>query len=117
MELFVVGYAVRNPARLWGFLNVASDVLYDALGGQNRFRSVFPQIELVQRQYRDAGQYQISLHAHDEPALKQLMENQAVRQAAAALALRVMRKRATIYSKFHCQQLAELILCGEQGPA
>jgi hypothetical protein len=38
------------------------------------------------------------------------MADPIVRQAAAVLALRVMGKRATIYSKFHCKQLAACVL-------
>jgi hypothetical protein len=110
MEAFVIGFTKVKPLELWGFVNVASDVLYGAFGNEDGFIKCFPSIELVRRNYRDAGQNQISLHAHDEASLKIIMESAAIRKAAAVLALRVMRKRATIYGKFHCKQLADYLL-------
>ena len=42
--------------------------------------------------------------------MAELLADESVSKAAAMLALRVMRKRATIYAKFHCTQLADLAL-------
>jgi hypothetical protein len=110
METFVIGNVKDKPHELWGFVNVDSDVLYRAFGDESGFIKAFPSIELVRRNYRDAGQNQISLHAHDELPLSKLMQSIPVRSAAAALALRIMRKRATIYGKYHCKQLADHLL-------
>jgi hypothetical protein len=110
METFVVGYLKGDKNGLWGFVNVATDVLFDGYAGEAAFRDARPSIDVVQRNYRDAGQYQVSLHATDTDALVDLMADPIVRQAAGVLALRVMRKRATIYSKFHCKQLAACLL-------
>jgi hypothetical protein len=110
MELLVLGYQKDHPSELWGFVVVASDVLSKTFKNDEAIRTVFPSVELVRRDYRDAGQHQLSLHAHDIESVKALLRHSAVRQAAAALALRVMRKRATIYSKFHCKQLADSVL-------
>ena len=95
---------------MWGFVNVASDVLNELAGGINDFATTHPMIEMIKRNYRDAGQYQISLQANDQASLRSLLESTVVRRAASALTLRVMRKRATIYGKFHCKQLADAIL-------
>jgi hypothetical protein len=111
METFVVGYFRDDPEAIWGFCNVASDVLFEEFGSQERFRQSFPEIEVVSsREYRDAGQHQLSLHAWCGSDLAKLMESVAIRRAAGVLALRVMRKRATIYSKFHCKQLADYLM-------
>ena len=110
MELFVVGHDLVKPKEMWGFVNVASDVLVELAGGLDLFASTHPMIEMVERNYRDAGQHQISLHAPDESSLRLLLGNHMVCKAAGVLALRVMRKRATIYGKFHCKQLADAIL-------
>lgn len=110
METFVVGNLIRDSREIWGFVNVASDVLLEHFDGERGFAKAFPSIDLVQRGYRDAGQYQISLHARDQPSLRGLIANPAVRRASAALVLRLMRKRATIYGKFHCKQLADCLL-------
>jgi len=110
METFVVGNFKEDRRELWGFVNVASDTLFEHFDGEGGFARAFPSIELIQRGYRDAGQYQISLHAYDQPSLRGLIGSAAVRQAAAVLVLRVTRKRATIYGKFHCKQLADCLL-------
>lgn len=89
---------------------MASDVLSRTFKSDKAILMEFPDVELIRRDYRDAGQYQLSLHAHDLVTMKALLANSAIQEAAAVLALRVMRKRATIYSKFHCKQLADLVL-------
>jgi hypothetical protein len=66
----------------------------------------FPSVEIIRRQYRDAGQHQVTLWAGDEQSFATILGHKAVQQAGASLALRVMRKRATIYSKFHCKHVA-----------
>ncbi len=107
MELFVMGYLKNDPQELWGFVNVASDVLFKTFKTEEVVMNAFPDVEFFRSEYRDAGQHQLSLHAHDLATMKALLANSTVREAAATLALRVMRKRATIYSKFHCKQLAD----------
>lgn len=110
METFVLGYLKNSPTEMWGFLTVASDVLSETYENDEMLMASFPSIEIIRREYRDAGQHQITLWAGDERSLKMLLEDKAVQQSAATLALRVMRKRATIYSKFHCKQLADLAI-------
>lgn len=115
MELLVVGYHKRSPSEMWGFVTVASDVLSETFPTDESLVTTFPLIELVRRDYRDAGQHQISLHAGDEQCMSEILRHEAVRRAAAMLALRVMRKRATIYTKFHCKQLAGVAMEGAHG--
>ena len=110
MELLVMGYQKDNPKEFWGFFTVASDVLSKTFKDDNAIKAAFPEVELVRRDYRDAGQHQLSLHAHDLETMQALLKHSAVQAAAAALALRVMRKRATIYSRFHCKQLCDATL-------
>lgn len=110
METFVLGYLKNSPTEMWGFLTVASDVLSETYENDEMLMASFPSIEIIRREYRDAGQHQITLWAGDERSLIMLLEDKAVQQSAATLALRVMRKRATIYSKFHCKQLADFAL-------
>lgn len=95
---------------MWGFVTIASDVLSETFKTDQAIMAAFPTIEIVRRQYRDAGQHQITLCASNEPSMRAILENKAVRRAAALLALRVMRKRATIYAKFHCKQLADFAM-------
>ncbi len=110
MEALVIGYFKNSPTEIWGFLTVASDVLSEAYENDESLMAAFPSSEIIRREYRDAGQHQITLWAGDEQSLSVLLEDKIVQKAAATLALRVMRKRATIYSKFHCKQLADLAM-------
>ena len=106
MELLVLGFHKDDPSALWGFVTVASDVLSDTFKTDKSLMDFFPSVEIVRRQYRDAGQHQVTLWAADEQSFAAILRHGAVQHSAASLALRIMRKRATIYSKFHCKQMA-----------
>lgn len=110
MELLVLGCHKATPSEMWGFVTVASDVLSETFPTDDALMAAFPLIEVVRREYRDAGQHQVTLHANNERSMKEILEHKVVRQAAPSLALRVMRKRATIYAKFHCKQLADFAM-------
>lgn len=112
MELLVIGYHKSRSSDMWGFVTVASDVLSETFPTNDALATAFPSMEVIRREYRDAGQHQITLHADNEQCMKAILRHKAVRRAAAALALRVMRKRATIYAKFHCTQLAGVAMGG-----
>ena len=105
MELLVLGCHKDDPSAMWGFVTVASDVLSDTFKTDQSLLDFFPSIEIIRRQYRDAGQHQVTLWAGDEQSLAAILRHRAVQQTAASLTLRVMRKRATIYSKFHCKHV------------
>lgn len=112
MELFCLGY-YKDPALAggaWGFVNVASDVLIDAYGGEAGFQHAHPHVEVRRVAYRDAGVHQVNLSAQIQDDMFDLLNDKAVTQAAAELCARLMRKRATIYSKFHCPQLVDAAL-------
>jgi hypothetical protein len=107
MELLVLGYRIDAAEEMWGFVTVASDVLSETFATEAEILAHFPTIEIDRRGYRDAGQHQITLFANNLRLLEAILSCTTVQRAAACLTLRVMRKRATIYSKFHCKQLAE----------
>ena len=112
MELFCLGYH-KDPAlagELWGFVNVASDVLFDAYGSEAEFQRAHPHIAVRHITYRDAGQHQVNFEAYLRNDMFDLLNDGAVIKAAAELSVRLMRKRATIYSKFHCPQLVDAAL-------
>ncbi len=109
MEVLVIGHFKESPTKLWGFVTVAADVLYETFQNDETFMAAFPSIELNKRGYKDAGQHQVTLWAGDEKSLRNLLGDKSIQKSAASLALRVMRKRATIYSKYHCKQLADLV--------
>jgi len=116
MELFVVGHE-NDPHKLWSFVNVDRAVLLEHWRYKWKLRLAFPFIRMRQRGYRDAGQNQITLQASGRCAMEDLLADEGISEAAAALSLRVMRKRATIYGKNHCTQLANNVLDYQGDPA
>ena len=112
MELFVAGWEKQNTNVLWSFVNVAEDILLEHWASLDELAKAFPFVEVVRRGYRDAGQHQVSLHIYDGGPMEQLLVDPGISKAAAVLSLRVMRKRATIYGKYHCVQLANRALSG-----
>lgn len=109
MELFVLGSYTEPAAqgRLWGFVIVASDELLRGFGGLWRFKLAHPGVSLQSSDYRDGGQHQFRLYCEGARQMTALLRDERVRRAAGALTLRVMRKRATIFRKYHCKQLAD----------
>jgi hypothetical protein len=110
MEIFVVGWTKQNPTLLWSFVNVAEDVLLAHWKSLNRLRKAFPFLRVERTEYRDAGQYQLRLLCEDGTPMERLLADPGISKAAATLVLRVMRKRATIFGKYHSPQLANLAL-------
>lgn len=110
MELFVAGWLKQEPDVLWAFMTVAEDFLLQHWDSVDALVDAYPFVEMVRRGYRDAGQHQVTLQVIGADEMAELLKDESVSKAAAALALRVMRKRATIYAKFHCPQLAEAVL-------
>ena len=105
MELFVVGWEKKTNLP-WSYLTVDLDVFSDYWPSPEDFLKHFKNIEFIDREYRDAGQNQITLHCSGHTAMSRLLADDGVLTAAAALNVRVMRKRANIFSKYHCAQLA-----------
>lgn len=56
--------------------------------------------------YRAAGEDQVRISTDSLEAMAGVLRNSVVRRAARTLILRLMRKGATLYAKFHCPQLA-----------
>lgn len=110
MELFVAGWEKQNADVLWSFVNVAEDILLEHWASLDELAKAYPFVEIVRRGYRDAGQHQVSLHTYGGAPMEQLLMDQGISKAAAVLCLRVMRKRATIYGKYHCVELANRVL-------
>lgn len=109
MEVFVLGYH-KDPKFEgfgWAFANVASDVLFSEYGDEQKFKKAHPDVEVRPAGYRDAGQYCVGLMVYLLDDMLKLLGDKAVARAAATMCLRLMRKRATIYSKFHCPQLVD----------
>jgi len=109
MELFVLGFFSSEPNTMWGFVNVAESVLerdaqlLDLLENEG--------LSPIRVGYRDGANdcCQIEFIVGESDWI---LRDRSVMRAAAELALRIMRKRATIYCKYHCKQLADEVLSG-----
>ena len=113
MEVFCVGYYLEkeDDDLTLSFINVASDVFYENFGSLKEFESEHPNIEVnTDTFYRDGGQHVLALHAFTQNCMIDLLLDLRVTKAAATLCLRLMRKRPTIFSKFHCPQLVDAAL-------
>jgi len=113
MEVFSVGYYLEEDCAdlTWSFINVASDVFYEGFGSLKEFELEHPDISVnTSPSYRDGGQLLIKLDAFTQNCMINLLLDQRVTKAAATLCLRLMRKRPTIFSKFHCPQLVDAAL-------
>lgn len=112
MELFSIGYAKGAGEQnvSWGFINVASDVLYEHFDSQRAFEQLFPHVNVDSTHYRDGGQHQVALRTWQQDDMFALLQNPAVMKAAATLAIRLMKKRSNIYYKYHCPPLVDAAL-------
>ncbi|MDH2918573.1 MAG: GIY-YIG nuclease family protein [Sideroxydans sp.] len=109
MELFVVGWD-KNSNLLWSFLTVDEEVLIEYWPDPDEFLMQFPSVEFLSAEYRDAGQNQITLRCSKYAQMRLLLLDKGVCKAAAALNLRVMRKRANFYMQYHCAALVNKAL-------
>lgn len=113
MEVFCVGYYLEDDCTdlTWSLMNVASDVFYEGFGNLEAFELEHPDVSVnTAPSYRDGGRLVIQLVAYTQNCMINLLLDQRVTKAAAMLCLRLMRKRPTIFSKFHCPQLASAAL-------
>ncbi len=112
MELFCLGY-YRDPqcsGAGWGFMNVASDVLFSAFGGTTGFTIAYPAVEVIRSDYKDGGPHQVRLETSTQNDMIALLRDESVTRAAATLCRRVMSLRSNIYSRHHCPQLVDLAM-------
>lgn len=105
MELYVVGWKKKEPG-LWSVVTVDEAILNEYWPDPEKFSAHFPGVEFFTRNYRDAGENQITLSCGEGLTMNALLSDDGVSKAAASLALRVMRKRANFYMQYHCPQLA-----------
>jgi hypothetical protein len=110
MEMLVIGWEIDEP-ETWGFVNGARSVIEQEYGTIAAFKRRHRRLEVNESAaYRSAGGDQLQIRAGSLTELAEALEIPAVRNSAALLALRVMRTRATIYSKFHCPALADAMI-------
>lgn len=110
MEIFVVGWEKSELKLMWSFVNVAEDVLLEYWNSLDELEIAYPFARIERSNYRDAGQHQVRICCEGGASMEQLLNDPAITKAARTLVLRIMRKRATIFGKYHCSQLADQAL-------
>ncbi|ASJ75757.1 GIY-YIG nuclease family protein [Granulosicoccus antarcticus] len=107
MEVLVLWHPKGANNKLRGHVNVASNELFPKGGWIERLRFwlSFPLVFIKKGKYQDAGQHQMTLYALSANSLLKLIQDKRVQKASAQLNLQLMRKRGTIYSRFHCSEL------------
>jgi hypothetical protein len=73
------------------------------------FKQRHPEIHVEEDPYNHPGFGHCCLNADDLESLRQLLTDEAVLSASAALNLKLMQRRPTIYSQFHNPALARLM--------
>ncbi|GAB3637992.1 hypothetical protein GCM10027422_35820 [Hymenobacter arcticus] len=108
MDVFVVGEEKKSKKE-FGFFVASSSLLND-----NYIRTIrkkYPSLEIYNRNYRAAGTDQLTLDFTSLYEMQKCLRDELiVRQAIKHLNLRLMRKGGTIYSPYHCFDLANQIL-------
>lgn len=97
-------------ATVSGFVNVAGDVLEAEQSRRHELAGQVVEIDFRPAPYRFAGQDVVGIDFEGECMGAEALADPVIQRAAGALMMRVMRKRGTIYTKFHCRQLAEAAL-------
>jgi hypothetical protein len=110
-EAFVVGHYRDEPDRMWGFVNVS----------RTRFQDFYPDLDVLTDDFdevelRSDANYKVckgdclQIRTDSPYALARLLDNQAVLAAARQLNLQVMRQGRNPYAKYHCFDLADLLV-------
>jgi predicted GIY-YIG superfamily endonuclease len=109
MEVFVVGYEHKTKKPFAFF--VLTNFFFDNDNDPERLCNKYKTLEAHQSDYRAAGADQLRFHFADLNELEDiLLTEPTIISSIRELNLRLMRKGGTIYSPFHCFDLAKDIL-------
>ncbi len=109
MEVFVLGYE-RKTKKVFTFI-ILTSLFFDNDDELNRLRGKYKTLEAEQSEYRAAGADQVRFHFSDLNELEDMLLNEPkIVNSIKELNLRLMRKGGTIYSPFHCFDLAKDVL-------
>lgn len=109
MEVFVVGYE-RKTKKPFAFFMLTS-LFFDDAGELDRLYDKYKTLEAERSDYRAAGADQVRFYFSNLDELENiLLTEPKVISSIKELNLRLMRKGGTIYSPFHCFDLAKDVL-------
>lgn len=109
METFVLGYQPSNPEQLWGYINFSGKQFREQaspflFGFRNR--AMWPR----RSNYKSPGIDPLTIDFGSSRNCERLLADEAVCCAARALNLHLMRKGRTLFSRYHCFQLADDVI-------
>lgn len=111
MEVFVAGFAVKDNA-FWAFINSSEK----AFRGNEEWEAILLSQDYRtltydnSRQYKAAGHDQVMFHIESLDELEKFITEDRLIRSAKEFNLRLMKKGATIYSRYHCFDLVDAIL-------
>lgn len=110
MEIFVVGHHKDDPSKLWAFLNISAVGFGEAFESDDQFQAAYPGSTVENVGYIAAGHDQVNISVQGLAQLEQLLRNPDILAAARLLNLHLMRKRTNFFARYHCYDLADLLL-------
>lgn len=110
MEIFVVGYMKEDPGTIFAFLNLSAVSFWDAYSNSARFKASYPGATFARVRYAAAGHDQINVSVRGLDQLERLLQDPGILAAARLLNLHLMRKRTNLFARYHCYDLADLLL-------
>lgn len=110
MELFVVGYMKDDPSAIWAFVNISNVAFSEAYTSTEQFQARYPGATVEVVGYVAAGHDQVNIGIQSLDQLEELIQDPGIQRAARLLNLHLMRKRTNLYARYHCYDLADLLL-------
>ncbi|MEP7287348.1 MAG: hypothetical protein ABI947_16450 [Chloroflexota bacterium] len=114
MEIFVLGFFKDNPDEIWGFINVDGDTLSNIYATETDLWKKHPYIDIKYPNYeRSAGTAHVNtvhLRVDGIEDVLSMLKDSAILDAARSLNYEVMSLERTVYGRYHCYDLADLLL-------
>lgn len=109
METLAIGHPLDDPAGFHAFLTVDAASIAARWPDEAALRRQFPGVTMLIDgcYHREPGWQQCQLRAADPASLRELLRDSVICKAACVLNMWLMRKRTTLYSRFHCKPLAD----------
>jgi hypothetical protein len=104
METFVVGKGG------WSFINIALSVFEKGYQNDQDFLRKYPGVNIRNSHYKAAGFDQLALNMDTLEQATQVLRDPIVIKAARLLNLQLMRKRKCFYRRYHCFDLADMLV-------
>ena len=110
METFVAGFTKETPTSPWAFVNVSKSTILEGYRNIVAFKRAYPCITVQETAYRAAGHDVISFFFDSIDDASNALADPIVARACRVLNLGLMRKGASLYTRYHCFPLVDDIL-------